>query len=259
MISFLEAMCEPPKQLPLDMKALRDGSVIGYEARRRDIHSGDLPRRVCVGKTDRDQLLSEFEGTREAVVNTEPTNAALRRDSPDQITQGRLVGIGRAEDKVKVVLELVGEILVGRRDKLVGAQSDGIDGLGWRVRKDGHVGAERLGELDGEMAQSSDADDTHILSRCHAIAHQRRVDGRAGAEQGADFFALERVGNGEDELLVDSDHARVAALGEDSVGVGRVVGVNLKDKKVKRWDGRTGTTRIDLPALGNTARCPTCI
>lgn len=95
------------------------------------------------------------------------------------------------------------------------------------MREDGHVRAQRLGELNGQVPETTDPDDPDVLAWAGTVSDERRVDGRAGAEEGTDFFGFEGVRDGEDELLVDPDHGRVAALGHDSVGVRGVVGVDL--------------------------------
>jgi hypothetical protein len=66
-----------------------------------------------------------------------------------------------------------------------------------------------------------------MLAGSYTVSNKRRVNGCSSAEKRSDFFTFQGVGDGKDELLVDSDHAGVAALGEDSVGVRSVVGVDL--------------------------------
>lgn len=78
------------------------------------------------------------------------------------------------------------------------------------------------------MSETTNADDTDMLSGTGTVSYEGRVDGCAGAEEGSDFFGFEGVGDGEDELFVDTDHGGVAALSHDAVGVGSVVGVDLK-------------------------------
>src|SRR6202035_391290 len=63
----------------------------------------------------------------------------------------------------------------------------------------GDLCAEDARELQSQMAQAPDADDTDAGGRGDAVGAQRRVDGDAGAEQRRGVFAVECLGNGNDE------------------------------------------------------------
>ena len=72
--------------------------------------------------------------------------------------------------------------------------------------------AKDAGELDSEMAQTADANHAHAGGRIDPVDAQRVVDGAAGAEQRRGMFAVEGVGDGNDETIVGADAVGVTAI-----------------------------------------------
>ena len=107
---------------------------------------------------------------------------------------------------------------------MVGAEAQAVLLLLQRLRQHGDLGAERVGDLDGHVAQAAEADDGDLLAGAGAPLAQRRVGGDAGAQQRRGGGRVDAVGDGEDVVGVDDDVGGVAALGGGAVAVGAGVG-----------------------------------
>ena len=71
-----------------------------------------------------------------------------------------------------------------------------------------------MGELDAHVAESAEADDADLLAFGHAPVAHGRVGGDSGALQRRGSGKVEVLGNAEDEVLLDDDAVRVAAVGD---------------------------------------------
>src|SRR5690606_11920432 len=116
-------------------------------------------------------------------------------------------GVGPAEPP-----GLGGDVGGAGVDHVVGAEFAGQVQLAvGDVHRDG-LGAERLGVLQGEVAQAADAGDEHPRGRARAGDLDRLVGGDAGAGQRGGVERVDAVG--------DRDH--VVAVGQGVFGVGAV-------------------------------------
>ena len=115
-------------------------------------------------------------------------------------------------------------VRVGGREVVVGAEPQPVLLLLQCLREHGDLGAHRVSELDGHVAQPTEADDGDLLAGTGAPATQRGVGGDAGAQQRRRRGRVDAVRNGEDEAGVHDDVGRVAALGDGAVAVGAGVG-----------------------------------
>ena len=67
-------------------------------------------------------------------------------------------------------------------------------------------------------AETTDTDNTNSLARSSTVPNKRRVDGQTGTQHRRRVLRLERVGNGENVLVVRTDRSGVSALGLDTIG-----------------------------------------
>ena len=89
------------------------------------------------------------------------------------VLQVHLVGhVGRVEHVVELEGERLGPVPVLGADEVAGPELERVGFLVGRVRDGRHFGAEGVGEHDGEVAQSADADDGYLFARAHVGAHQ---------------------------------------------------------------------------------------
>ncbi len=87
------------------------------------------------------------------------------------------------------------------------------------------MSTERTGEFDPHVAQSAETHDAHFLAAGHAPVPQWRIGGDAGAQQRRGAGEIQILGNSQDEIFVDDDAFRVAAVGDTAkVSVGEIVG-----------------------------------
>ena len=129
-----------------------------------------------------------------------------------------VVGGDCIEDEVEAAGVFGHLVCVAREHDLIGAEAECVFLLAGRGGEDNSVGSESVGELDAHVAQSTEADDAHLLALGHAPVAQRRVRGNAGAEQWSGSGEIEVGRNLKDEALRDDNAVRVAAIG-DAAGV----------------------------------------
>jgi hypothetical protein len=113
----------------------------------------------------------------------------------------------------------------------------------------------RLGKLEGEVAETADADDADLLSGPAAVALERRVDGQAGAHERGSVDRRQGVGDLEDKVLVAADVGAVAALGGLAVLVLALVGEGeavIAVGLVAVQAGLARAARVDLRADADT-------
>ena len=100
---------------------------------------------------------------------------------------------------------------------MVGTLATGFVGLGLGTGEQGHFGAQRLGQLDGHVAQAAHAEDADLVTRADAVVLEWRIGCDAGAE---DWRGAGQVHAGRDahhEVLADHDAAGVTAHGVATV------------------------------------------
>ena len=107
---------------------------------------------------------------------------------------------------------------------MVGAEPQAVLLLAQRLAEHGHLGAQRLGDLDRDVSEPAHADDRDLRARADVPVTQRRVGGDPGAEQRRRHVELDLVGDPDDESLLDDDRLAVAAVGDLAVVVAAVVG-----------------------------------
>ena len=109
-------------------------------------------------------------------------------------------------------------------DDFVGAELFSVVDLVGRGGELDGVGSEGVGEFEGHVAESAEADDADLFAGACAPVLERRVGGDSGAEQWRGGGEVEVGGNVEGEGLVEDDVVAVAAEGEFAVLVPGVVG-----------------------------------
>ena len=166
------------------------GELLGHEGRDG-----------LVTETDHVELTPDLEGA-EVVVQVELVN-----------------GVGGVDDKVEgELVRLVPTLLLGA-DELLGTHLESILLLAGRVRDGVDLSTESLGPEEGEVTQTTDTDDTDLLTRASTEADQRRVDGQTSAEHGSGDRGLEVVGDLEDEVVVCTDVRGVTTLRDGAIRV----------------------------------------
>ena len=78
---------------------------------------------------------------------------------------------------------------------MVRAQAQAVLLLAQRLRQDGDLGAHRVGDLDGHVAEAAEADDGDLLAGAGAPVAQRRVGGDAGAQQRRGDVEVDALGD----------------------------------------------------------------
>jgi len=173
------------------------GELLGHEGRDG-----------LVTETDHVELTPDLEGA-EVVVQVELVN-----------------GVGGVDDEVEgELVRLVPTLLLGA-DELLGTHLESILLLAGRVRDGVDLSTESLGPEEGEVTETTDTDDTNLLTRASTEADQRRVDGQTSAEHGSGDRGLEVVGDLEDEVVVCTDVRGVTTLRDGAIRVGCTVGVD---------------------------------
>ena len=173
------------------------GELLGHEGRDG-----------LVTETDHVELTPDLEGA-EVVVQVELVN-----------------GVGGVDDEVEgELVRLVPTLLLGA-DELLGTHLESVLLLAGRVRDGVDLSTESLGPEEGEVTETTDTDDTDLLTRASTEADQRRVDGQTSAEHGSGDRGLEVVGDLEDEVVVCTDVRGVTTLRDGAIRVGCTVGVD---------------------------------
>ena len=134
-----------------------------------------------------------------------------------------LVGDGR-EQEVEAHRGLLHRFLVAHHDDFVGTEV--VEDLVLLLRRGGQrddVGAQRLGGLDGEVAEAADARDADAVAHLDAPMLHRLVGGDARAQDRRGFLGLQSVGDLHHEFLAHDDAVRIAAVAVGAVGVGGAV------------------------------------
>ena len=131
-----------------------------------------------------------------------------------------LVGVDGAQDQVLCPGDFLQRLGLEAVDEVVGAEGAGFIFLGGRGGEGSYVRAEDAGELDGHVAEAADADDADARGGVDAVGAEGVVDSDAAAEQRGDEFALERIGDGNDEAGIGADAFGVAAVAVDAGAFG---------------------------------------
>ena len=125
----------------------------------------------------------------------EDDERALGAESVDEVAEVLVAGDG-GEDEVEGAGELFDRGGFAGVDEGVRAEREGFGFLVLRGGEGGDFGAEGAGELDGEMAEAADADDSDARGGASAVVAERRVDGDAAAEQRGGGYVSRASGTG---------------------------------------------------------------
>src|SRR3954465_13913844 len=136
------------------------------------------------------------------------------------------------DDQVEAARQLLEGRLVARGVIVVGAQLETVLLLAQRLRQDGDLGAHRLGDLHGHVAETTEADHPDVLAGIGVPVAQRRVGRDPGAQQRRRGIELQTVRDAYDEVRVADDVIGVAAVGHGSVTVDRAVGLRVAGEAV---------------------------
>jgi hypothetical protein len=90
-----------------------------------------------------------------------------------------------------------------------------------------HLRPHSLPKQNRKMPKPAETNDSDLLSRSTAMADHGGVNGETGAEHRGDDRTWDRIGDGKDELFVDSDVGCVTSPCFVPVGVIGVVCVDL--------------------------------
>ena len=123
-----------------------------------------------------------------------------------------LIGVDGGEDEVEGAGYFFHGLGFAAIDEVMRAEGAGFLFFGQSCGEGGNLGTEGAGELDGEVAETADADDADAGGRVDAIDAQGVVDGDAAAEQRRGLFAGQGVGDGNDEAGVGADAIGIAAV-----------------------------------------------
>lgn len=112
------------------------------------------------------------------------------------------VWLGASGDQQPVELAAHLELLDALgRDELVGTQAHGLLLLGVAARDDNDARTDLVGELDGDVAQATNADDAHRLGGSGVVLHQGGPDSGTGAHERCGIDIAHAVGDLEEEGL----------------------------------------------------------
>src|SRR6266542_2546661 len=152
----------------------------------------------------------------------------------------------------------LGEVLLGVVDDRVGADRPDEVGVPGAAHA-GHLGTERLGDLDGERADAAGrAVDQDLLPWLHVRRVTQRLQGRArGGGNGRGLLEGDR-GRLRDDLVARGARVLGEGAGDIEVGAGSedlVPGVQICDLPTDLGD-RAGNVRPRTPCLGRRSPAP---
>lgn len=94
-------------------------------------------------------------------------------------------------------LEVLGSLLAGAPDVVLGGtELHGLLALGLGAGQNNNVVAHRGGELDGDVAETTNAHDTNTFRRAHAVFGEDSPDGGTGAHEGSGVDGAQGFGDG---------------------------------------------------------------
>ena len=121
------------------------------------------------------------------------------------------------QDKIKRIADRRHLVRVGGQNDMVRAEAPGFFLLAGRPREQGHVRAERFGELEAEMPKPAEADDRDFVARPDLPVFKRGVGGNARAEERPGGLRVQPVRDVQHEPIRDNDLVRAAAVGRRAV------------------------------------------
>lgn len=135
-------------------------------------------------------------------------------------------GVGAVKDEIEGVGVRLGPVVLVGVDELFCAQLKRVVLLGGRVREGVDFGPESLCPHDGEVTETTDSDNSDLLSWPGAETHQRGVCGQTGAQHRRGECGLNVIRNLEGEVLVRAHVAGVTTLSHGAVAVLCAIGVD---------------------------------
>ena len=123
----------------------------------------------------------------------------------------------RVDDQVELVARPFHLLCIGGDDDVVRAQAAGIVALAGRAREQGDFGSQGLGQLDGHVAQTTQAHHGDLAALAHVPVTQWRPRGDAGAQDGRHALRVEVFGYAQHEGIAHGDAVGVAAVGGHAV------------------------------------------
>src|SRR6266487_3925468 len=112
-----------------------------------------------------------------------------------------------------MLIHLVG---IARNDDLVGAETKRVFLLVRRGSKDDDVRSKRMSKFYRHVAESAETDHTNFLAFGDAPVMHGRVRRDAGAEQWRSGGEFQVRGDAQNEMFVDDDAFRIAAVSNPS-------------------------------------------
>ncbi|KAI6767005.1 hypothetical protein HG531_011365 [Fusarium graminearum] len=150
--------------------------------------SASQVRRADVATVGNKVLVADLDSV--ATRQTDRVPVAVNIEEAEVLAESEAIERGSGvDDDVKCHLVALGPVLLTRGQETVGAHLAGILLLGSRAGDGPDFGTQSLGEDDTVVTETTDTDDTDLLSRTGAETLQRAVYGDTGAEHGSSLGA----------------------------------------------------------------------
>jgi hypothetical protein len=147
----------------------------------------------------------ERRDTRITQTNEDHVSTRLKERQVQAVDRHVLLEGSAEEDIEETLVLLYGSLCILGSDESIGTEL--LNGLALRVGVgDGiGLGSESLGELETEMAETTDTDDSDTLAGTGTVVLERRVASDTSAEHGSGVGALESLGDANGEATLAGD------------------------------------------------------
>jgi hypothetical protein len=116
------------------------------------------------------------------------------------------------QNEIEVAGKLPEHFGLARVHELVRTEGSRLSLFGRGGGEGGNFRSKGMGKLQGKVSQSADANDSDARGRIDAVSANRIVDGDSTAEKWRGALAVDPVGNGNNEAMVDADTIGISAV-----------------------------------------------